>query len=187
VDQCVADVSQITLIPGAFPQACSERSAMSIHRSETALPVVPSRPEPKHRRVPPRVRDAINELVYGRAKTITAAAEKVGLSRERLSRALSEPHIADYLRTRAARVVGLASGRAAARLAELIDAGSEHVSFDATRHVLAIAGIKPATDPQLNVNIELKAGYVIDLSEPGEPTAKIVGGVANVIDAKPVE
>lgn len=50
--------------------------------------------------------------------------------------------------------------------------------------MLAIAGIKPATDPQLNVNIELKAGYVIDLSEPGEPAAKIVGGVAKVIDAK---
>jgi hypothetical protein len=159
---------------------------MNIRKSETAPPVVPSQPEPK-RRVPPRVRDAINELVYGRAKTITAAAEKVGLSRERLSRALSEPHIADYLRTRAARVVGLASGRAAARLSELVDAGSEHVSFDASKHILAIAGIKPATDPQLNVNIELKAGYVIDLSEPDQPAAKIVGGVAKVIDAKPAE
>jgi ribosome-binding protein aMBF1 (putative translation factor) len=79
--------------------------------NKRTAPAVPSQPEPK-RRVPPRVRDAINELVYGRAKTITAAAEKVGLSRERLSRALSEPHVADYLRTRAARVVGLASGSA---------------------------------------------------------------------------
>jgi hypothetical protein len=157
---------------------------MSMEEPKTALPTVPPQSEPKRRRIPPRVRDAINELVYGREKTITAAAEKVGLSRERLSRALSEPHIAEHLRTSAAKVVGLASGRAAARLAELIDAGSEHVSFDASKHVLAIAGIKPATDPQLNVNIELKAGYVIDLSEPGEPAAKIVGGVAKVIDAK---
>ena len=61
---------------------------MSIRRPETALPAHPAQPERK-RRVPPRVRDAINELVYGRVKTITAAEEKVGLSRERLSRALS--------------------------------------------------------------------------------------------------
>ena len=38
-----------------------------------------------------------------------------------------------------------------------------------------------------HVSIELKAGYVIDLSEPGAPAPKIVGGVAEVIDAKPVE
>jgi len=159
---------------------------MSIRRPEIGPPAVPVQPERK-RRVPPRVRDAINELVYGRVKTITAAAEKVGLSRERLSRALSEPHIAEFVRTRAAKIVGLASGRAAARLAELIDSGSEHVSFDASKHVLAIAGIKPAADAQVNVNLELRAGYVISLEERDGPAAKIISGVAEVIDAKTIE
>jgi hypothetical protein len=118
---------------------------MNIRSSETGPPVVPAQPEPK-RRVPPRVRDAVNELVYGPAKTITAAAEKVGLSRERLSRALSEPYIAEYLRTRAARVVGLASGRAAARLAELVDSTSEHVSFDASKAARTVGGVATGID-----------------------------------------
>jgi hypothetical protein len=32
-----------------------------------------------------------------------------------------------------------------------------------------VAGIKPAADAAVNVNIEMRAGYVIDLSEPGQP------------------
>jgi hypothetical protein len=71
-------------------------------------------------------------------------------------------------------VLTLTSGRAAARLSRLIDSGSERV--EATRFSLGVAGIKPAADAQVNVNIELKAGYVIDLSERDEPAAKIVGG-----------
>jgi hypothetical protein len=51
---------------------------------------------------------------------------------------------------------------------------------------LGVAGIKPASDQQVNVNLELRAGYVISLEEKDEP-AKIGNGVAKVIDAKPVE
>jgi hypothetical protein len=65
----------------------------------------------------------------------------------------------------------IASGvmRASARLNGLIDASSEHVSLDATKHVLGIAGIKPAQDAQVSVNIDIKAGYVIDLSDEPKP------------------
>jgi hypothetical protein len=55
--------------------------------------------------------------------------------------------------------------RASARLVELIDAGSEHVSADVSKHTLAIAGIKPRADAQVSVNIDIKAGYVIDLTD----------------------
>jgi hypothetical protein len=48
---------------------------------------------------------------------------------------------------------------------ELIDAGSEHVSADVSKHTLAIAGIKPTADAQVSVNIDIKAGYVIDLTD----------------------
>ena len=46
--------------------------------------------------------------------------------------------------------------------------------------------LKPTPDNNVSVSvgIELKAGYVIDLSEPGQPEQKIVGGVVEVIDAK---
>lgn len=53
----------------------------------------------------------------------------------------------------------------AARLEALIDSASDHVAFDASKHVLAIAGIKPVAEPQVSVNIDVRAGYVIDLSE----------------------
>ena len=87
------------------------------------------------------------------------------MSREYLSRRLSEPHIAEYLRVKAGRVVAIAAGRASARLVQLINSKSEHVSFDATKHTLAIAAIKPAAEPNISLNIEMRAGYVIDLRD----------------------
>jgi hypothetical protein len=156
---------------------------MSIHRPEAAPLPVPTMttPQPKLRKPPPKVRAAIEALVTGQCRTITAAAKKVGLSRERLSRAFSEAHNAEALRTRAAREVALSSGRAAARLNQLIDSTSQRVALEATKFSLGVAGIRPATDNvSVNIGIELKAGYVIDLSEPGRPE-KIIGG--QVIDA----
>jgi hypothetical protein len=67
-------------------------------------------------------------------------------------------------------------------LSQLIDSTSQRVALEATKFSLGVAGIKPAADASVNVNIELKAGYVIDLSEPDAPAAKIVGGIAEVIE-----
>jgi hypothetical protein len=160
------------------------------------LPSLPSAPAPspafaaplprtalqrKMRKPPPKVRAAIYAYVF-RGKTKTAAAKIAGISREYFERSLSLPHVAEYLRVRAASKVASSAGRAAARLDELIDSRSERVAFEATRFSLGVAGIKPAEDARLSVSVELKAGYVIDLSEPGSPAAKIVGGQA--IDAK---
>ena len=171
---------------GALLRLYSERSAMSIHRPETAPPAVPATttPRPKTRKPPPKVRAAIEALVTGQCKTIKAAAAKVGLSRERLSRAFSEPHNAEALRTRAAREVALSSGRAAARLNQLIDSTSQRVALEATKFSLATAGIRAVADNvSVNIGLEIKAGYVIDLSEPSRPE-KIVGD--EVIDARSV-
>jgi hypothetical protein len=117
--------------------------------------------------IPKRVRAAI-ELLAKRRATITAAAAKVGISREYLSRSLGEPHVADYLRRKAARTVAVGALRAATREIELIDARSEHVSHDASKHVLACAGIKPAAEANVNLNVEVRAGWVIDLSGRNE-------------------
>lgn len=132
------------------------------------LPERPALATSRSRPVPKKVRTACDAIVSGHAKTVTDAAAHAGISREYLSRQLSKPHVAEYLRQKAARTVAIASGRASARIGELIDASSEHVSFDASRHVLAIAGIKPAADPNVSLNIELKAGWVIDLREDDE-------------------
>src|SRR5262249_31428892 len=101
-----------------------------------------------------------------------------------------EPHNAEALRTRAAREVALSSGRAAARLTHLIDSTSQRVALEATKFSLGVAGIKPAPDAALvNVNLELRAGYVSDLSgrhDRGDRAKIIDSAAGQVIDAKPV-
>jgi hypothetical protein len=119
----------------------------------------------RKRVIPKAIRIACEALTSGDAKSVTDAAEKAGISREYLSRRLSEPHVTEFLRQKAARTVAIAAGRASGRLVELIDSESEHVSFDATKHTLAIAAIKPAAEPNISLNIEMRAGYVIDLSD----------------------
>jgi hypothetical protein len=67
--------------------------------------------------------------------------------------------------------IAIGALRASSRLVELIDGASEHVSLDASKHALAIEGIKPTHDAQVSVNIDIKAGYVIDLrDEPRDVT-----------------
>lgn len=126
------------------------------------LPALPA--QDRKRPIPRKVREAVGLIVGGQVKTIQAAAKRVGLSREYLSRSLGEPHVAEFLRQKAARAVALGAGRAAARLNQLIDAKSEHVSLDASRHALATAGIGPANASSVNVDVTIRAGYVIDLT-----------------------
>jgi hypothetical protein len=81
---------------------------------------------------------------------------------------LARDYVRVFCERRARQTIAAGLMRASSRLNELVDAGSEHVSLDATKHLLGIAGIKPSEDARVNVNIELKAGYVIDLSERQE-------------------
>jgi hypothetical protein len=134
-------------------------------------------PERKQR-ITKRIRAAVEAITSGDAKNITEAAEKAGITRQHLSTELSKPHIAEFLRQKAARVVAIAAGRASARMGELIDAHSEHVSLDASVRTLAIAGIAPAAQPNINLNIEMRAGYVIDLTGRS-------GRMVDVTPAKP--
>jgi hypothetical protein len=71
-------------------------------------------------------------------------------------------------------------------LNELIDGTSAKVALEATKYSLGVAGIKAASDPQVNVNLEVRAGYILDLREYDEPAAKLVNGT--VIEGnKPVD
>jgi hypothetical protein len=127
------------------------------------------------------IRIAVDALTSGNVKTISAAAEKAGVTREHLSRELSKGHIAEFLRIQAHRVVSIAAGRAAATKVELLDCESSHIRDQASTFVLGVAGIKPTPDPNINLNVEMKAGYVIDLSEPGARVQRVV----DVTPAKP--
>ena len=121
------------------------------------------------KRISRKVQAAIDAMVSGDCKNITAAAEKVGLARESLSRALNKPHIAEFTRQKVIRALALASVRAGAVKQELLDCDNAMVRDRASSFVLALSGIQPATSPSVNVNIEVKAGYVIDLTDDPPP------------------
>jgi hypothetical protein len=146
-------------------------------------------PQPKKARPIPRaVTQAIELIATGKVKSIQTAANHIGMERSTLSKRLSRPECIAAMRARAQKEVALGAGRAAARLNELIDSASGKVSIEAVKYSLGVAGIKPAGDAQVNVNLELRAGYVLDLREPDAAPAKVIDHEAGqVIDAKPIE
>jgi hypothetical protein len=120
------------------------------------------------------VRRALDLMARGECKQIKDAAEKAGLARESLSRALAKPHVVEYMRQRAVRTIQMAAGRAAEVKAELLDCGDSMARDRASTFVLGTAGIGPATAPSINVNIEVKAGYVIDLTDAPPAPMRVV-------------
>ena len=129
----------------------------------------PAEPIDKQRRISAKIRRACDLLASGKAKTQLEAAVAVGLTRETLCRNLAQPHVAEYIRMRAVRTIAMAAGRAAEVKAELLDCADNMVRDRASSFVLGTAGIGPATAPALNFNIEIKAGYVIDLTDEPRP------------------
>jgi hypothetical protein len=129
---------------------------------DTATPA-PAEPIAQ-RRISKKVRTGIGFMVSGDCKIIKDAVEKVGLSREHFTRELSKPHIAAYMRERVLKQLAIAAARAGAVKIDLVDSDNAMVADRASSFILGLAGIAPATTPALNVNLEIRAGYVIDLS-----------------------
>lgn len=121
------------------------------------------------RRIPRRIGEVVNLIVSGECKTIQAAAQRVGMHPNYVYGALKKPEIQVFIERKSRETIANGLMRASARLNELVDAESEHVSFDAAKHVAALAGIKVSSDAQVSVNVEIKAGYVIDISDDRKP------------------
>lgn len=135
-------------------------------------------------RVSLKIRQVVELLVTGTCKTQKAAAERIGLHPDYVCRELKKPQVRVLIDRRVRETIANGTMRASARLLELVDAGSEHVSLDATKHVLALEGIKPTAEPTTNVNINIRAGYIIDLSD--DPPAKTIDATpANIAHKTP--
>jgi DNA-binding Lrp family transcriptional regulator len=119
----------------------------------------------KKTRISKRLQEAIRLLMTPECRTQRAAAQKLGMSETYLSEALRKPETRVFIERCARENVAVSQLRASAKLGELLDCGANGTEFDATRLSLAIAGIKPAADAQVSVNIDIKAGYVIDLTD----------------------
>jgi hypothetical protein len=125
------------------------------------------------RRISKKVRTAIGYMINGECKQISEAAAKAGLARETLSRALSQPHVAEHMRQRVVRHLAIQAARAGAVKGELLDCSNEMVRDRASTFVLGLAGIQPESNPSISVNLNIKAGYVIDLSDDPPPMRTI--------------
>jgi phage/plasmid primase-like uncharacterized protein len=135
-----------------------------------------SLPQPaKRERISPKIAKAVNLLLTGECKTQKAAAERIGTSATYLCTQLKKPAVEAFIARRTRETIAQGKMRASARLLELVDASSEHVSLDASKHVLAIEGIRPPDQGAVNVNVGVSVGYVIDLSG-SQPAAKVING-----------
>lgn len=77
---------------------------------------------------------------------------------------LAKPKIQVFIARETRRTIAAGTMRASARLIELIDASSEHVSLDAAKHTLAIEGIRPPDQGHsVNVGVNVDVGYVVKL------------------------
>lgn len=76
---------------------------------------------------------------------------------------LGDPRVEAFIAQESRKTIAAGQMRASARLVELLDAQSEHVSLDAAKHTLGIAGIRPTEDAKIVNNISL-AGYMVDLT-----------------------
>ncbi|MBR1249189.1 hypothetical protein JQ609_19955 [Bradyrhizobium sp. AUGA SZCCT0169] len=154
-------------------------------------PIDPEQKPAKTRVVSRRVRHAIDLMISGQAKTQKDAAEKAGLTRERFCRALKESHVIEYLDGQTRVLLAQSRAPAAATLMTLLEqAKSEHVRKDVATTLLGYSGFHATGDrgPIVNIGIGAGAGYIIDLSGPGDHTPRLhevgpAGGV--VIDATP--
>jgi hypothetical protein len=112
--------------------------------SDDKTPAKKKKPRPPSK----KVLQAIDLLISGECETQGAAAEKVGMTREALNRALNRPHVTDVIASKVNkrfRTIGLM--KSAAALEHLAHkANSESVRKDASAHLLAIAGVKPTHD-----------------------------------------
>jgi hypothetical protein len=75
--------------------------------------------------------------------------------------------------------LAIAAARAGAVKGELLDSDNEMVRDRASTFVLGLADIAPASAPALSVNLEIKAGYLIDLSDDTRRPGTDIGIVSS--------
>jgi len=152
----------------------------------TAINDRPTTAPGKPRRISKSVRRAVELIAEKKAKgggmTIIEAAAKVGLSREHLGRELQKPHVAELMLQKVKRALAFAAAHAGQTKIALLDSDSEIVRDRSSSFILGLAGIQPAANPSVALNVEIKAGYVIDLSDPGPATSmRIVSSTARPV------
>jgi hypothetical protein len=95
------------------------------------------------------------------------------MARESLGRALNKPHVVEHIRQRALRTIQMGAARASEVKVELLDCGD---NIARPRLDLRAGGRRhrPKNEAALSLNIEIKAGYVIDLTDEPKPDLRVI-------------
>jgi hypothetical protein len=133
----------------------------------------------KPKRISKRLQDAVRLIESGEVRSIKAAAGRTGLSYAYLVEALHKPATEAFIAKIKRRNLSAAALRGSQRALELVDSPSERTSIEATKLVLGIDGFHADTAPRVDVRVDVRAGYVIDLSG-GSPSATVIEGCADV-------
>jgi hypothetical protein len=124
-------------------------------------------------RISKPIRRACELLASGECKTIKAAAERVNVSREWLSRMLQRDHVRVFCERKSREILSHGMLRASSRMLELVDGPAAGTAYDAAKFTLAVNGIKPEPDQVAGLSVHVSAGFVVDLSgQAGTITAK---------------
>lgn len=141
--------------------------------------------KPKQRRISPAVKQALDLLFSGECKTQKAAAERVGISPEYLSRQLAQDHVNAYFRRKADREIRALLPSAVAVKAAILDKGSEKYQNEVASEIMAIGGIAAPKQPGLTINNNVAvAGYVIGLQTKAERAAQAIDLTPEVTPAQ---
>jgi hypothetical protein len=141
--------------------------------------------------VGPKLRVAIEVMACGRARTIQEAAALSGMTREAVSKALRRDGVRQYLRQVIQETLGVGATRAARRMVELIESENAMAGVAASKFLLGTgAGVVMPQPAGATVNIAIgdRAGWTIDLTEPGSDRRELVGwtGQPSAAPAGPV-
>ena len=102
------------------------------------------------------------------------AAKLAGISEFHLSRELKKPQIQGFIAQRARQSMQIGVLKASNRLVELVDAESEQVAAKVAERILSSEGVLKSNQHQVAVSVDVKAGFVIDISEPVKPAMKVI-------------
>lgn len=140
----------------------------------------------KPKRVPKRVQQAIRLIYSGECKYMKDAAKRVSMSPEHLSRMLRKEHVQVFVAGQRRQTLAEGAMRATARLNELVDAASEHVALQASTFHLGVQGVAPKGQG-ISVDVNIRAGFVIDISESDAPGARVIDGQAISVDTAAID
>jgi hypothetical protein len=125
------------------------------------------------RRISKKVRTAIGYMVNGECKQISEARRRSGSPAKPCPAPCRSPTSPSTCANGWCGTSLSRAARAGAVQGELLDCSNEMVRDRASTFILGLADIAPASAPALSVNLNIKAGYEIDLSDDPPPMRTI--------------